>query len=56
MFINLYTFLLTKHGAIIIGIEGVAMIRHYLFTRARSLTQTFIIIYTVIKLLSQNLN
>ena len=27
-----------KIWAIIIGIEGVAMIRHYLFTRARNLT------------------
>ena len=43
-------------ASIIIGIEGVAIMRHYLFTRACTLTQTFIILSTVIKLTRQILN
>ena len=49
-------FFLIKHGAIVIGVEGVAIIHHHLFTRVCSLTQTFIILYTVMKLTRQNLN
>ena len=49
-------FPLKSHGAIIIGIEGVAIIQYHIFTRVSSFMQTFIILYTVSELTRQNLS